>query len=89
MMIDTEIMMGNVKKLPEYPDRDYQEEQNQWIDKELENCFADYCIVGGHHPIYSVGNHGPTEKIIRYLQATFINWLMITKHLASTGKTSC
>lgn len=28
-MIDTEIMMGNVKKLPEYPDRDYQEEQQQ------------------------------------------------------------
>ena len=29
IMIDTEIMMGNVKKLPEYPERDYQGEQQQ------------------------------------------------------------
>merc|ERR1712037_68025 len=68
IMIDTEIMMGNVKRLPEYPERDYQGEQQQWLDEELENCYADYCLVGGHHPVYSVGSHGPTPKIVDRLQ---------------------
>ena len=70
IMIDTEIMMGNVKKLPEYPERDYQGEQQDWLEEELENCYADYCLVGGHHPVYSVGSHGPTPKVLQRLQVS-------------------
>ena len=62
-----------LKQLLEKPYRDYQEEQNQWLEKELENCFATYCIVAGHHPMYSIGSHGPTSKVIKYLQPMLVN----------------
>lgn len=28
---------------------------------------ADYLLVGGHYPIYSVGLHGPTECLMNRL----------------------
>lgn len=53
--------------------RDYQQEQNEWIEKELETCFATYCVVAGHHPMYSIGLHGPTKKVIKYLEPMLVS----------------
>ncbi|KAH3890819.1 hypothetical protein DPMN_014908 [Dreissena polymorpha] len=29
---------------------------------------ADYIVVGGHHPVYSVGKHGPSTCLRRKLE---------------------
>ena len=38
-----------------------------WIENMLANSDADYLFVVGHYPIYSVGEHGPTDLLVQYL----------------------
>ncbi|CBY33016.1 unnamed protein product [Oikopleura dioica] len=70
IMIDTMVMMNSrdTHQLPGYPERDYRAEQNAWLEEELANCDADYCLVSGHHPVYSVSTHGPTSALVETLQ---------------------
>jgi len=69
-MIDTQIMRKDkdAKKLPDYETYDYFTEQQKWLDQELENCEATYCIVAGHHPMYSIGYHGPQQDLLDNLK---------------------
>ena len=39
-----------------------------WIENEMANSKADYLIVGGHFPVYSVCQHGPTQTLIDHLK---------------------
>ena len=70
IMIDTMVMMNSreTHQLPGYPDRDYRAEQNAWLEEELADSDADYLIVSGHHPVYSVSTHGPTSALVETLQ---------------------
>ena len=70
IMIDTMVMMNSreTHQLPGYPERDYRAEQNAWLEEELASCDADYCLVSGHHPMYSVSTHGPTSALVETLQ---------------------
>ena len=40
--------------------------QMQWIEQTLANSTADYLVVAGHYPIYSVCEHG------KFLPAAFV-----------------
>jgi len=40
----------------------------QWIEDQLAASKADYLFVGGHYPVYSVCQHGPTQTLITNLQ---------------------
>lgn len=44
------------------------EEQWLWIEEELKTSNADYLLVGGHYPVYSVCSHGPTETLVEHLK---------------------
>ena len=46
----------------DYQTYDYKAEQLKFLVNELQNCEHTYCLVVGHHPIYSIGSHGPEEK---------------------------
>ena len=74
IMIDTMIMKkaGEVNKLPDADTRDYEQEQMEWLEHELETCFATYCIVAGHHPMYSIGVHGPTSELLKSLEPLLV-----------------
>jgi len=68
IFIDTMIMMEDelTLDLPGYLDGsyDYRKEQNIFFEREVQNCDSTYCIVAGHHPIYSIGSHGPEIQLI-------------------------
>lgn len=44
------------------------ENQWTWIETEMANSKADYLLVGGHYPVYSVCEHGPTATLIENLK---------------------
>ena len=53
------------------PDKDvidYEALQDDWLEKELGSCDSTYCIVAGHHPMFSIGTHGPTKKLNKKLK---------------------
>lgn len=37
----------------------------RWLDASLTASEADYLVVAGHHPVFSVGKHGSTEGMER------------------------
>jgi tartrate-resistant acid phosphatase type 5 len=46
--------------------------QWDWIETQLKASTADYLIVAGHYPMYSVCSHGPTSNLIENLKPLLI-----------------
>lgn len=57
VMIDTVILSSNNEGL--------HDEQMRWIEKTLAASNADWLIVSGHYPVYSIAEHGPTPQLIK------------------------
>lgn len=55
----------------DYQTYDYKAEQLKFLINELQNCEQTYCLVVGHHPIYSIGSHGPEEKSVSFILKFF------------------
>lgn len=49
------------------PLKDPTSPQWQWLEQQLASSTADYILVGGHFPIYSVCEHGPDTTLVTYL----------------------
>ncbi|XP_053395819.1 tartrate-resistant acid phosphatase type 5-like [Mercenaria mercenaria] len=74
LLIDTIILCGHANKTPEgktiyHPDDVHDAEvQWNWIEQNLKDSKADYLLVGGHYPVYSIGFHGPIECLYTRLE---------------------
>lgn len=44
------------------------ENQWVWLEQVLSTSEADYLIVGGHYPVWSVSSHGPTQSLVDRLK---------------------
>lgn len=42
--------------------------QWDWIESQLSSSKADYIIVGGHYPVWSPCEHGPTSSLVSHLK---------------------
>ena len=40
----------------------------EWLEDRLAQSTADYLLVAGHYPIFSVCQHGPTETLVQHLR---------------------
>jgi len=58
---------GYFDPLPEQP-RSYAADQWVWIEAELAKSRADYLLVVGHYPVYSICEHGPTPTLVTHLR---------------------
>ncbi|KAL4237006.1 Tartrate-resistant acid phosphatase type 5 [Mactra antiquata] len=74
IMIDTVLLCGNTKHdsegdQPEVSEK-HRVEENQWIwiEQQLRSSKADYLLVAGHFPVYSIGVHGPTFCLVERLK---------------------
>lgn len=47
---------------------DGDEGQFQWIDQVLAHSTADWLLVAGHYPVYSIAEHGPTSCLVQKLK---------------------
>lgn len=74
IMIDTVLLCGNTHDFnivdqPGGPENvTVAEDQWKWIEDRLASSSADYLIVAGHYPVYSIAEHGPTECLLKRLQ---------------------
>ena len=71
--ITAEIYMIDTNALRSQPSKDFKDKEAiekrrfdhyRWLDNELSNSKADFIIVAGHHPIYSIAEHGPTNELV-------------------------
>lgn len=46
----------------------------QWIEDQMAASTADYLFIGGHYPVYSVCEHGPTQTLIDNLQPLLVKY---------------
>ena len=73
VMIDTVVLSGNSDlddgteldgdQLPGPESMDAADAQLAWIETTLSNSNAKYLVVGGHYPVYSICEHGPTAML--------------------------
>lgn len=79
VMIDTVILSGGSEvldskgeivhelhgnELPGAADKAKADAQLAWLESTITSSTADYLIVAGHYPIYSICEHGPTSEMI-------------------------
>ena len=48
--------------------------QWSWLEQQMAASTADYLIVGGHFPVYSVCDHGPNPTLIEHLRPLLIQY---------------
>eukprot|EP00930_Biecheleria_cincta_P057874 TRINITY_DN43745_c0_g1_i1.p1 TRINITY_DN43745_c0_g1~~TRINITY_DN43745_c0_g1_i1.p1 ORF type:complete len:353 (-),score=45.20 TRINITY_DN43745_c0_g1_i1:5-1063(-) len=78
VMIDTVLLAGQSSdstgadlagtEYPGPPDVARAEAQWQWINSTLSASTADYLLVAGHFPVWSICEHGPTAQLVRRLK---------------------
>lgn len=79
VMIDTVVLSGNChvadselelagNKLPGPADTQLAGSQMQWIEETLNASKAEYVVVAGHYPVYSICEHGPTSSLVDNLK---------------------
>eukprot|EP01084_Bolivina_argentea_P117700 208972_1 len=64
-------------------DTDIADQQWEWIQKELNSSTASYLIIGGHYPVWSIAEHGPTSCLVNQLRPMLIEnnvTLLMTGH---------
>ncbi|KAK3270629.1 hypothetical protein CYMTET_20983 [Cymbomonas tetramitiformis] len=76
LMIDTQVAQKDwrMMRLGVFAKRDYTylyDSQMKWIISTLEESDADWVLVAGHHPVWSVSQHGPTEELVEELIPLF------------------
>lgn len=82
-MIDTVDLSGSTDKnedepgyfdpLPSYP-KAKASAQWTWIEDQLKASKADFILVAGHYPVYSVCSHGPTPTLVDNLRPLLMQY---------------
>jgi tartrate-resistant acid phosphatase type 5 len=80
LFIDTVILAGVTHPIyrsqpPSGPQHDnLAEDEWNWIQNTLAQSTADWIIVSGHYPVWSVAEHGPTDLLVKRLRPLLIKY---------------
>eukprot|EP01035_Chromulina_nebulosa_P018509 gene18509-24226_t len=89
ILIDTSTYTGLTE--PHYPSSSINDlDQQVWIEEALAESTADYIIVGGHFPVYSVCEHGTETLILNLLDLVIsMERLAVIRQLLSHPQSHC
>eukprot|EP00051_Salpingoeca_urceolata_P033091 m.18904 g.18904 ORF g.18904 m.18904 type:complete len:324 (+) comp5814_c0_seq1:76-1047(+) len=72
VFVDTVLLAGGTDhvtgELLEVEDQTVADTQWQWIEDTLKASTADYLVVAGHYPVWSICEHGPTSALVQRLK---------------------
>lgn len=73
IMLDTVLLCGNsddfLDQQPKAPHSGVQaNKQLIWLQERLARSKADYLLVAGHYPVWSISEHGPTDCLLKKLR---------------------
>ncbi|XP_016374014.1 tartrate-resistant acid phosphatase type 5-like [Sinocyclocheilus rhinocerous] len=73
IMLDTVLLCGNsddfLDQQPRAPRSGIQaNRQLLWLQERLAKSKADYLLVAGHYPVWSISEHGPTDCLLKKLR---------------------
>ena len=84
VMIDTVVLAGNSDvrdpetgevleelggdRLPGPADKQRAQTQMEWLEATLKNSTAEYLVVAGHYPVWSICEHGPTSFLVDHIK---------------------
>lgn len=73
LMLDTVLLCGNSDDFSDERPRGPlsaagASRQLQWLSEQLEGSRADFLLVAGHYPVWSVAEHGPTHCLLDKLR---------------------
>lgn len=73
IMLDTVLLCGNsddfLDQQPKAPRSGVQaDRQLIWLQERLARSKADYLLVAGHYPVWSISEHGPTNCLLKKLR---------------------
>merc|ERR1711998_627351 len=71
-MIDTVILSGATKEPADA--------QWKWINSTLQHSDADFLVVAGHYPVWSICEHGPTSLLVDRLRPLLVKY-MVTAYM--------
>lgn len=75
-MLDTVLLCGKshdfVGGSPSGPQQDDVRRQLSWLQERLARSKADFLLVAGHYPVWSVSEHGPTHCLLHKLRPLLI-----------------
>ncbi|XP_068177169.1 tartrate-resistant acid phosphatase type 5a isoform X2 [Antennarius striatus] len=79
IMLDTVMLCGNsddfLDEKPRGPLLEFDaNRQLAWLQERLAGSKADFLLVAGHYPVWSVSEHGPTECLLERLRPLLIKY---------------
>lgn len=78
-MLDTVLLCGNTDDFqdgkPSGPTSSvFANRQLLWLQERLQRSTADFLLVAGHYPVWSVSKHGPTDCLLRRLRPLLVKY---------------
>ncbi|XP_076133355.1 tartrate-resistant acid phosphatase type 5a [Alosa pseudoharengus] len=78
LMLDTVLLCGKtddfLNQKPHSPHSVHANRQLVWLQERMARSKADFLLVAGHYPVWSISEHGPTDCLLKKLRPLLVKY---------------